>query len=243
MLQRELHDRLVAVSTATLTTVLLKKGIRRTYMRGPKPLVTAVGKRVAGEAFTLRFVPAREDLATPESWSAPISSRAAIEAMPEGCIVVVDAMGITDAGIFGDILCARMKKRGVAALVTDGVVRDVAGVLATELPVWCQGQAAPPSVAGLTFVNWQEPIGCGGVAVFPDDVIVADDDGAVVIPAALVEEITDLALEQEALETWIMDEVARGVPLPGLYPPNADTKARYAAYRSTNDHRDTGGER
>ena len=91
----------------------------------------------------------------------------------------------TDAGIFGDILCARMRKRGVAALVTDGVVRDLAGVLGTGLPVWCQGTAAPASVNGLTFVGWQEPIGCGGVAVFPNDVIVADGDGAVVIPAAL----------------------------------------------------------
>ncbi len=141
--------------------------------------------RLVGPAFTLRFVPAREDLATPASWSNPISTRAAIEAMPEGCIAVVDAMGVTDAGIFGDILCARMTKRGVAALVTDGVVRDVAGVRATGLPVWCQGAAAPPSVAGLTFVAWGEPIGCGGVAVFPDDVVVVDDDGAVLIPAAL----------------------------------------------------------
>jgi len=99
-------------------------------------------------------------------------------------------MGVTDAGIFGDILCARMKKRGVAGLVTDGVVRDLAGVLGTGLPVWCNGAAAPPSVAGLTFVNWQEAIGCGGVAVFPDDVIVVDADGAVVIPKALVEEVT-----------------------------------------------------
>jgi regulator of RNase E activity RraA len=123
-----------------------------------------------GRAFTLRFVPAREDLATPEILVAPISTRAAIEAMPEGCIAVVDAMGVTDAGIFGDILCARMRKRGVAALVSDGVVRDLDGVLGTGLPVWCQGAAAPPSVAGLTFVAWQEPIGCGGVAVFPNDV-------------------------------------------------------------------------
>src|SRR4029077_18130114 len=101
--------------------------------------------------FTLRFVPMREDHATPESWSSPKSSRAAIEAMPESCIAVVDAMGVTDAGIFGDILCARMAKKGVAALVTDGVVRDVAGVRETGLAVWCQGVAAPPSVAGLTF--------------------------------------------------------------------------------------------
>src|SRR5690606_36248997 len=109
--------------------------------------------------------------ATPASWSSPVSTRAAIEAMPEGCIAVVDAMGVTDAGIFGDILCARMQKRGVGALVSDGVVRDVAGVRATGLPVWCNGVAAPPSVAGLTFVNWDEPIACGGVAVFPGDMI------------------------------------------------------------------------
>src|ERR1700722_5413690 len=121
--------------------------------------------------------------------------------MPTGCIAVVDAMGITDAGIFGDILCARMKIRGVAALVTDGVVRDIAGVLSTHLPVWCQGVAAPPSVAGLTFVNWQEPIGCGGVAIFPNDIIVVDDDGAVVIPSALLDEVVDEAAKQEKLET------------------------------------------
>jgi len=233
---------LCGVTTATLSTLLLKKGLRNVWMRGTGPIRTGQA-RVAGRAFTLRFIPAREDQATPESWANPVSTRTAIEAMPAGCIAIVDARGITGAGIFGDILCARMRQRGVAALITDGVVRDVRGVLETGLPVWCSGAAAPPSVAGLTFVNWQEPIGCGGVAVFPDDVIVADDDGAVVIPAALVEEIVELALEQEALETWIMDEVARGVPLPGLYPPNADTKARYAAYRSTNDEPDAGGKR
>jgi len=184
-----------------------------------------------GRAFTLRFVPAREDLATPESWSSPISTRGAIEAMPDGCIAVVDAMGNTDAGIFGDILCARMKKRGVAALVTDGVVRDVEGVLGIGFPVWCDGVAAPPSVAGLTFVNWQEPIACGGVAVYPDDVIVLDGDGAVLIPAALVEEIIPLAQEQERLEAWIMEEVEAGNSLPGLYPPNEENKARYEATR------------
>jgi regulator of RNase E activity RraA len=147
--------------------------------------------------------------------------------MPERAIAVVDAMGITDAGIFGDILCARIHKRGVKALVTDGVVRDVTGVLDTRLPVWCRGYAAPPSVAGLTFVNWQEPIGCGGVAVFPDDVIVADGDGAVVIPKALLADVAAAAPEQERFENWVMSEVERGIPLPGLYPPNAETRARY----------------
>jgi regulator of RNase E activity RraA len=216
------------VSTATITTILLKKGLRNVWMRGTMPL-RPDQKRVVGRAFTLRFVPAREDLATPESWSSPKSTRAAIEAMPEGCIAVVDAMGVTDAGIFGDILCARMAKKGVAALVTDGVIRDLAGVLGTGLPVWCQGQAAPPSVAGLTFVNWQEPIACGGVAVFPDDVVVVDADGAVLIPAALLDAVVAGAPEQERMEGWIMEEVARGVQLPGLYPMNAETKARYEA--------------
>ncbi|HEX6959538.1 MAG TPA: ribonuclease activity regulator RraA [Ferrovibrio sp.] len=228
MIDERIKSALELVSTATLTTVLLKKGLRKTWMKGPKPLVLQ-DKRIVGPAFTLRFVPAREDLATPESWSSPRSTRGAIEDMPAGCIAVVDAMGITDAGIFGDILCARMKKRNVAALVTDGVVRDGTGVIETGLPVWCDGVAAPPSVAGLTFVGWQEPIGCGGVAVYPDDVIVLDRDGAVLIPKALVADVTAAAVEQERLETWIMGEVEKGAALPGLYPPNAETKARYEA--------------
>jgi regulator of RNase E activity RraA len=222
---------LEGVATATLTTVLLKKGLRNVWMRGAKPLRPGQ-KRIAGPAFTLRFVPAREDLATPESWASPTSTRAAIEAMPAGCIAIVDAMGITDAGIFGDILCQRMKVRGVAALVTDGVVRDVAGVLATDLPVWCKGAAAPPSVAGLTFVGWQEPVACGGVAIFPDDVIVVDDDGAVVIPKALLDEVVATAVEQEKFEAWVVAEVQAGASLPGLYPPNSETRARYDAFRS-----------
>jgi regulator of RNase E activity RraA len=159
------------VTTATITTILLKKGLRNVWLRGARPL-QADQPRVVGRAFTLRFVPMREDLATPESWSSPKSTRAAIEQMPGGCIAVVDAGGMTDAGIFGDILCARMAKRGVAALVTDGVV---------------------------------------------------------VIPAALVGHVLELAPEQERLEAWIMQEVEKGTPLPGLYPASAETKARYEA--------------
>lgn len=227
ILDTTIKTKLEAVTTATLTTVLLKKGVRNAYLRGPMPLETAKGKRIVGPAFTLRFVPMREDLATPESWSSPRSTRAAIEDMPEGVVCIADAMGIVDAGIFGDILCARMQKRGVAALITDGVVRDGAGVISTGLPVWSRGVAAPASVAGLTFVNWQEPIGCGGVAVMPGDIIVADGDGAVLIPQAMLEAVVAAAVEQERLETWIMHQVELGHPLPGLYPPNAETKARY----------------
>ncbi|MFD2857429.1 hypothetical protein ACFSZS_25635 [Seohaeicola zhoushanensis] len=119
-------ETLKAVSTATLTTVLLKKGLRNVWIRGTRPLKPGQ-PRIVGPAFTLRFVPAREDLATPASWGSPISTRAAIEAMPEGVVCVIDAMGVSDAGVFGDILCARMVKRGAAAMITDGVVRDAAG--------------------------------------------------------------------------------------------------------------------
>jgi regulator of RNase E activity RraA len=230
-LDQAVIETLKGVSTATLTTVLLKKGLRNVWMRGTKPLRPGQPRSV-GPAFTFRFVPAREDLATPASWGSPISTRAAIEAMPEGAIAVIDGQGVTDAGVFGDILVSRMAQRGVAAMVTDGVVRDLAGVLGANFPVWCNGVAASPSVAGLTFVNWQEPIGCGGVAVFPDDVIVVDDDGAVVIPAALLDEVLAEAPEQERMEAWIMEEVGRGVALPGLYPMNAETKARYEAFKA-----------
>ena len=200
-------------------------------MRGTRPIRPGQ-PRIVGTAFALRLVTAREDLATPASWASPISTRAAIEAMPEGCVAVADAMGVRDAGIFGDILCNRMVQRKVAALVTDGVMRDAVGVLGTGLPVWCDGVAAPASVAGLTFVGWQEPIACGGVAVFPDDVVVVDEDGAVLIPAAYLDQVLAEGPEQEQMEAWIMTEVDRGVALPGLYPMNDDTKARYAAWKA-----------
>jgi regulator of RNase E activity RraA len=197
-LDKKTVDTLAGVTTATITTVLLKKGLRNIWLRGTKPLRPGQ-PRIVGPAFTLRFVPARE------------------------------------AGIFGDILCERIRVREVAGLITDGVIRDLAGVLRTNLPVWCQGTAAPASVAGLTFVGWQMPIACGGVAVFPNDIIVVDDDGAVVIPAALLDEVVEAAVEQEKLEAWIIDEVRSGLPLPGLYPPNAETKARYASFRAAQD--------
>src|SRR5882724_6776561 len=229
-----LFETLSQITTATITTVLLKKGIRRCWMEGPKPLEGS-GKRLVGPAFTLRFVPVREDLATPESWSKPISTRGAIEAMPEGCIAVADAMGITTAGIFGDILTMRMMRRNVAALVTDGVIRDKAGVLASKLPTWCAGVAAPASVNGLTFVGWQEPIGCGGCAIFPDDVIVCDDDGVVVIPQNLLEFVAKEGEEHERMEGFIVGEVEKGAKLPGLYPMNEETRVRYDAWKKRSE--------
>jgi regulator of RNase E activity RraA len=223
-------DALRNITTGTITTMLLKKGIRRCWMSGAMPFGFS-GKRVAGPAFTLRFVPVREDLATPESWSKPISTRGAIEAMPDGCIAVADAMGVTSAGIFGDILCMRMVKRGVSALITDGVMRDKHGILGTGMPVWCAGVAAPASVNQLTFVGWNEPIACGGCAIFPGDVIVADDDGAVVVPQALVDFVAQEGAEHERLESWLVQEVEKGAALPGLYPPNDENKKRYEEWK------------
>ena len=219
---------LSGVTTATITTVLLKKGLRNVWMRGARPLRPGQ-KRLVGPAFTLRFVPAREDLATPE------------------ILVVTDFDPDRDRGHAGRLhrrgrchgyyRCRHLRRYSLRAhgqarggrLVTDGVVRDLEGVLGTNLPVWCDGYAAPPSVAGLTFVGWGEPIGCGGVAIFPNDVIVADQDGAVVIPQAFLDLVLAEGAEQERMEAWIVDEVKAGAVLPGLYPMNAETKARYAA--------------
>ena len=227
-----LFEKLRHVTTGTITTVLLKKGIRRCWMQGPMPLDGGgKGGRIIGPAFTMRFIPVREDLATPESWAKPISTRGAIEDMPEGCIAVADAMGVTTAGIYGDILTMRMMKRNVAALVTDGAIRDKVGVLNSKLPVWCAGVAAPASVNGLTFVGWNEPIACGGCAIFPGDIVVCDDDGAVVIPQNLLEFVAEEGPEHERMETYIVSEVEKGAKLPGLYPLNEENRARYEAWK------------
>ncbi|MEM7684452.1 MAG: ribonuclease activity regulator RraA [Pseudomonadota bacterium] len=232
-LDQKAKDTLMGVTTATITTTLLRHGLRNVWLRDTLPLRDGQ-ERVVGPAFTLRFIPAREDLATPAAWASPISTRAAIEDMPEGCVAVVDAMGITDAAIFGDILVSRMDQKGVAALVTDGKLRDIDGVMSTNLPIFCNGVACPPSVAGLTFVAWQQPIACGGVAVYPNDVIVADKDGATLIPAAYLDIVLDEGPEQERKEGWIMEQVTNhGAKLPGLYPMNEETTARYEAWKAT----------
>jgi len=230
MFDKAVLETLKRVSTPTITTLLVNKGLRRIWMRGPAPLGGAA-ERIVGPAFTLRFIPAREDLATTASWASPRSTRAAIEDMPEGAIAVASAFDTLDAGIFGDILCARMVQKSIKGLVTDGVLRDVSGVRSTGLKVWSRGFAAPPSVSALHFVGWQEPIGCGGVAVMPGDLIVADTDGVVVIPADHVDMIVNEGPEQERREAWILREVGKGAALPGLYPMNPETRARYEAER------------
>jgi regulator of RNase E activity RraA len=230
-MNEEARAAFTSLSTATVTMALLKKGLRNVWLRGVRPLDPSA-PRVVGRAFTMRFVPGREDLATPESLSSSKSTRFAIEEIPPGSLAVVSSCGIIDAGIFGDILCARMVRRGAGGLITDGAVRDLEGVRRTGFPVWCAGVSAPPSVARLTFVDWQQPIGCGGVAIFPDDILIADQDGAVVIPQAMAQDILESCREAETLEEWILKQVNAGRKLPGLYPPNDEAKAEFLSWAS-----------
>ena len=222
-------DTLAAVSAATVSMQLLKRGIRNASMIGPRPLDPA-GPRIAGPAYTLRFLPAREDLATLESYARPGSIRHAIEEMPPGQVVVIDARGEQGAATLGDILAARLKVRGALAVVSDGPMRDVAEIRPLGLPVFCTGAVAPPSIARLAFTGWQEPVGCGGVAVIPGDIIVADEDGAVVVPRALAAEVARDALEQERFERFVQMKVKAGAPVEGLYPPSEETLAAYQAW-------------
>lgn len=221
----DLHKALSAVSTASIASALLKVGLRNIWIRGAAPTAGA-GSRAVGEAFTLQFLPMREDLVGP-ALAKLKNSRAAIEAAEPGNIVVIDAMGALDAGVAGDVLCQRMVRRGINGLVTDGAIRDIVGVEETGLPVWSAGISAPAPGNALTFIDWGLPIACGGVIIFPGDVIVADRDGAVVIPKAMVEDIAAEAAEIERFDAWVMRKVGDGDALPGLYPPNAENLERY----------------
>src|SRR5262245_17224792 len=174
---RALFESLKRVTTDSIATVLLKKGLRNQWVRGPMPLKLEQ-PRTVGRAFTMRFIPVRG--AVRGSWPRKLPvNRDGVEAMPPGCVAVADARGITASATFGDIVVARMQKRSVAGIVTDGAVRDRNGLLAIGLPIWTAGITAPPPAAQLMLAAWQEPIGCGGVAVFPDDIVVADADGVI----------------------------------------------------------------
>ena len=186
------------------------------WVRGPMPMRVDF-PRTVGRAFTMRFIPAREDITGAFTKKLPVN-RDAVELMPMGSIAIADTRGTTDAATFGDIVVMRMAKRGVAGIVTDGAVRDRVGVLATNVPIWTAGITAPPPSARLLLAAWQEPIGCGGVAVFPGDIVVADADGVVIVPAGLADQAVSKGLEQERLDVWQMEQVNRGVALNELLP-------------------------
>lgn len=220
---------LASVSNATLSMQLLKRGIRNASMAGPQPLDRSK-PRVAGPAYTLRFLPLREDLATLESYARPGSIRQAIEAMPAGSFVAIDARGEQGAGTLGDILIARLKALGVVAIVSDGPMRDLAEIRPLDVPLFCTGAVAPPSISRLSFADWQQPIGCGGTAVVPGDILVGDEDGVVVVPRALAEQVAEGAVEQERFERYVQIKVGQGASVEGLYPPDEETLARYQAW-------------
>ena len=222
-----LLSQLKAASTATLTMQLLKRGFRSIAMRGVAPLAGGQG-RIAGPAYTLRFLPFREDLFDPGKIGDPQShQRRAIEDCPAGAVLVIETGGRVHCGTIGDILALRLKVRGVAGVVTDGAVRDAAGVRATALPVFAGGVAAPASYTGFADGAREVPIACGGVTVLPGDYVVADDDGAIVVPRALAAEVAEAGAEQERLERFLAREIARGRASEGVYPPDKATRAAY----------------
>ncbi len=232
-LSSETLETLRGITTATVSMQLLKRGIRRSWMRGPRSIHgpdQAAGGRLVGEAFTFRFLPLREDLGGLESYAREGSIRDAIEAMPAGTVAVLDSRGEAGCAVLGDILAARMQQRGVLGAVADGSVRDLSAVRALDFPVFCAGTAAPPSIAGLVFAGWQEPVGCGGAAVVPGDVIVGDEDGVVVLPRSLADEVARDAVEQERFERFVQLRIAQGAPVKGLYPPNEETRTAYQAW-------------
>ena len=223
----EIRTALTGCSTATITMQLLKRGLRATAMRGVAPLAPDQG-RIVGEAYTVRFIPMREDLSDPAGLGAPDNpARNAIEDCPAGAILCMDGLGNAEVATLGDILAERLRVRGVAACVTDSATRDAEAVIATGFPVWCSGRAAPPSITGLAAGDRQVPIGCGGVAVVPGDVLVCDGDGVVVIPQAMVEEVAAGAVGQEALETFVQERIRAGFSVAQSYPPDEETLAAY----------------
>jgi len=214
-------------STATLTMQLLKRGFRNLSISGVRPMNPAAS-RFVGPAFTLRFIPGREDLCLPPKPTDPPSpQRQAIEGTPKDHVLVIATGGETRCGTLGDILAARLAKRGVAGVVSDGMMRDTPIMAGMDLPLFALGGAAPASMNFLHPVAIQEPVGVCGVPVFPGDAMVADGDGVVVIPRHLVDEVARDSFEQERLERFVQILVRKGKALAGVYPPNDETKAGY----------------
>lgn len=224
----ETLDLLKGVSSATVTTQLLKNhGMRTRSIRGVQP-ISPDRCRFVGPAFTMRYVPVREDLIPTGSLANPDNPmRQAVETIPAGSVLVMDMQADPNCGALGEILVARLIYRGVAGAVADGAMRDVTPIGAMALPVFCNGYAPPPSFATLLIADIQRVIGCGGVMVWPGDIVVGDPDGVVVIPRHLAGTVAKAGAEQERVEAWIRRRVEAGAPIPGTYPPNEATLAEY----------------
>lgn len=232
-LSAETRDKLASVSTATLTTLLFKRGLRNVFIQGVSRLTAAHDRSMVGPAFTLRYIPAREDIDTLDvfqDYDHP--QRKAIETCPEGSVLVMDCRCDASAASAGSILVTRLMKRGAAGLVTDGGLRDSPEICDFDIPTYIGAPSAPTNLIRHHAVETlNQPVGCGGVAVYPGDILVGDLEGVVVIPRHLADEVARDASEQELLEEFIIGEVRSGKPLRGTYPPDADTRARYDEWR------------
>ena len=229
MLKPENRELLKQVSTATLTTVLFKRGLRNVFIQNVF-LLNKGSPRMVGEAYTLRYIPAREDLdqlGAFEGRGHP--QREAIEACPPGSVLVMDARRDASAATGGDILMTRLMVRGVAGVVTDGGLRDTPTIEQLAWPAYCAARSAPLNLVRHHAVDSQVPIGCGGVPVYPGDIVVGDAEGVVVIPAGIADEVAVEAAAQTLFEDWVEARVKEGRPIFGLYPPDAKTRAEFEA--------------
>ena len=225
------RDKLAQVSSATLSTALFKRGLRNTFVAGAAPL-NPDAPRMVGEAFTLRYIPAREDLDRLDVFEdREHPQRKAVETIPAGHVMVIDSRGDARAASAGGILVTRMMMRGAAGIVTDGGLRDTPDMRRMNFPVYCRAPSAPTNLIHHHAVDINVPIGCGGVAVYPGDVVVGDAEGVIVIPAHLAAEIAEEALQMTAFEDFVMERVVAGAGTFGLYPPSEETRQRFAQWR------------
>ena len=234
-LKPETREKLKTVSTATLCTALYKRGLRNQFIQDVRPLNPNLGNMV-GEAFTLRYIPAREDLN-------PISvfqdrahpQRKAVEECPPGAVMVIDSRKDARAASAGGILVSRLMKRGVAGVVTDGGFRDSPEIALLDMPAYHNRPSAPTNLTHHQALDINVPIGCGDVPVWPGDVVVGDGEGVVVIPAHLADEIASEAVEMTAFEDFVQEEVLKGRSILGLYPPTDEqSNIDFAAWRKAN---------
>jgi regulator of RNase E activity RraA len=230
-LSEETKRQFLKTSSATLTTQLFKRGFRNTFLVGLRPL-NANANRFVGEAYTLRYIPAREDLdhlGVFEDRSHP--QRKAIEDIKPGQVLVMDCRGDMRAASAGSILITRLMKRGIAGVVTDGGLRDTPTIAELDIPVFAQGPSAPTNLIHHHAVDLNQPIGCANVAVFPGDVMVGDAEGVVVVPRHLAAEVAADAAEQERFEDFVTEKVHEGRSIFGLYPPSPEAKAEYQGWK------------
>jgi regulator of RNase E activity RraA len=228
-----IHAALKATSTATITTQLFKRGFRNAFIQGARPLGQILHGNMVGPAFTLRYIPAREDMDSYGVKPDPNDlQREAIETIPSGHVLVMDCRGDARAASAGDIYMARLLVRGVTGVVSDGGIRDTSAISRMEMPVFCATPSAPTNRIVHHAVDYNLPIACGGVAIYPGDIMVGDADGVAVIPKALAAEVARDAEKQDMLEAFILQRVLAGEKLPGLYPINDQTMQQYNLYRS-----------